>query len=226
MNPDTTCWTLIRGAAGGDGEDRNSFARLYLPVVRSCLEARWRASPLAGEVEDAVQVVFLECCRDGGALEKVWPGKPGSFRSFLYTVVKNVAHRFEVGRARSRARRAGSRFELSAVEAEEEGLASAFDRAWLLSLLDQALALQEDRAREKGDDAVRRMELLRLRHVEDVPIRDIARRFNEPADRMHYEYRKARMDFVKALEEVLAFQYPDDPEARKREFDRLKAHVK
>ena len=34
---DTTCWTVIRGAAAGDRDDRDLFARRYEPVVRAYL---------------------------------------------------------------------------------------------------------------------------------------------------------------------------------------------
>src|SRR5947207_730725 len=39
--PLSTCWTLIEGAAAGDADDRARFAELYMPVIRTYLEARW-----------------------------------------------------------------------------------------------------------------------------------------------------------------------------------------
>ena len=65
--PSATRWTLIRRAAQGGPEEREAFARRYAPVIRAYLGARWKASPLVGEIDDAGQQVFLECFREGGA---------------------------------------------------------------------------------------------------------------------------------------------------------------
>ncbi|MBX9578727.1 MAG: hypothetical protein K2X87_00320, partial [Gemmataceae bacterium] len=69
-SPEPTCWTLIRDAAGGDQAARDRFARVYLPVVRAYLVARWRAAPRPPDADDAAQDVFVECFRAGGLLEK------------------------------------------------------------------------------------------------------------------------------------------------------------
>src|SRR5262245_53587095 len=42
--PEATCWTMIRDAAGGDPAARERFARVYLPVVKAYLAARWRSN--------------------------------------------------------------------------------------------------------------------------------------------------------------------------------------
>src|SRR5215471_8119689 len=94
-SPESTCWTVIRAAAAGSPTDREELARRYLSVVRACLAARWRGSPLLAERDDAVQEVFVECFRRGGALEAAGAGRVPSFRAFLYGVVRNVARRFE-----------------------------------------------------------------------------------------------------------------------------------
>jgi DNA-directed RNA polymerase specialized sigma24 family protein len=92
---ESTCWTVIRAAAAGSPADRDEWARRYLGVVRAYLAARWRGSPLRQELGDAVQEVFVECFRQGGALEAAGAGRVLSFRAFLYGVVRNVARRFE-----------------------------------------------------------------------------------------------------------------------------------
>jgi hypothetical protein len=46
VDPQSTRWTLVRGAADGEAAAREEFARLYEPVVRACLLARWKRSPL------------------------------------------------------------------------------------------------------------------------------------------------------------------------------------
>ena len=92
---ESTCWTVIRAAAAGSPSDREELARRYLGVVRAYLAARWRGSGLRPDLDDAIQEVFVECFRQGGALEAAGDGWVPSFRAFLYGVVRNVARRFE-----------------------------------------------------------------------------------------------------------------------------------
>ena len=198
-----TCWTLIRGAAEGSAADRSTFARRYEDVIRSYLRTRWRGGPLAAQVDDAVQEVFVDCLRPHGALERADPER-GAFRGFLYGVVRNVALRQE--RARSRAA-----LPLDASydpPAEDASLAQAFDRAWAQALLREAGRLQQERA--LGDArAERRVELLRLRFGEDAPIRDIAVRWGVAPDWLHHEYATARDEYRRALREIVAFHRPE-----------------
>ena len=94
MRPvDPTCWTLIAGAAAGDRGEQDLFVRHYAPVVRAYLGARWRDHRLRSELDDAAQEVFLECLREGGALSRATPGRPGGFHAFLLGVVRHVALR-------------------------------------------------------------------------------------------------------------------------------------
>ena len=203
-SPDATCWTMIRAAAGGDRAARERFGRAYLPVVRAYLAARWRQA--AGDVDDAVQDVFVECFRGGGALEKVEAGRPGGFRAFLLGVARNVARRFE-----DRRRADGSLPD--GVAADETGPAEAFDRAWARALLQQAARLQGERASGAGEAARRRVELLRLRFQDGRPIRDIARQWGIEPAKLHHEYAVAREEFRTALREVVAFHHPGAPAA-------------
>jgi len=207
----STCWILIRGAAGGRAEDRETFARLYAPVLRGYLGARWRGSPLAGEVEDAVQEVFLECFRGGGALDRVDPDRPGGFRAYLYGVARNIALRWErrAGRRGSHERPGGP--DPDEVARDEATLSRAFDRAWTEALLREAGRLQEERARAAGEEALRRVELLRLRFQDDLPIREIASRWAADPDRLHKEYARARQEFKAALLDVVSFHHPGAP---------------
>jgi RNA polymerase sigma factor (sigma-70 family) len=221
FDPASTCWTLIQGAADGQEKDRAAFAHLYQPAVKAYLEARWKTAPLSGDVNDATQEVFVACFQDDGALVRVKPDTPNSsFRKFLFIVVQNVAKRFEERRRRNREIPVGSGF--TAAGADEERLSGVFERAWISSMLDQAVALQKDRAREKGEDAMRRLELLSLRFYEGLPIREIARRWDVPADKLHHQYTTAREEFMTALKNVLAFNHPGDREARKRDLERIR----
>jgi DNA-directed RNA polymerase specialized sigma24 family protein len=131
---ESTCWTVIRAAAAGSPADREELARRYLPVVRAYLAARWRGSGLRPDVDDAVQEVFVECFRQGGALEAAWAGRVPSFRAFLNGVVRNVARRFE-----SRPVRAAT--PLPENQADEESLSRLFERTWAQAIMSEAAQL-------------------------------------------------------------------------------------
>lgn len=218
MESQVTCWTLIHGAADGDGKSRETFALLYEPVVRAYLGARWRLSPLRREMDDTVQDVFVECFKRGGALAIAEPqGRNGAFRAFLHGVVRNVAGRAEEKRAARRTRQKETAFAVRDIEADDESLSQVFDRAWMSTLLRQAVLRQEEQARGGDESAQRRVQLLRLRFAEDLPIREIARRWDEPAVKLHHEYATAREEFKAALREVLTFHHPDNPQKLERE---------
>jgi RNA polymerase sigma-70 factor (ECF subfamily) len=226
MNSQATCWTLIHGAAGGNAKDRETFALLYEPVVRAYLGARWKLSPLGREMDDVVQDVFVECFKQGGALAAAEPrGRDGAFRAFLHGVTRNVAGRFEERRATGKSLQEETAFEARDLPADDESLSLAFDRAWMSALLRQAVSRQEERARAHDEGARRRVALLRLRFADDLPVREIARKWNEPADRLHHEYARAREEFKTALREVLAFHHPDNPRELERELLLLLEHV-
>jgi DNA-directed RNA polymerase specialized sigma24 family protein len=197
---ESTCWTVIRAAAAGSPAGREELARRYLAVVRAYLAARWRGSPLRTDLDDAVQDVFVECFRQGGALEAAGAGRVPSFRAFLYGVVRNVARRFE-----SRPVRAAA--PLPEIQANEEGLSRLFERTWAQAIMTEAAQLQQRRATERGPEAVRRVELLRLRFEEGLPIRAIAERWGASGAELHHAYAKARQEFRAALLEVVAFHH-------------------
>ena len=198
---ESTCWSVIRGAAAGDGSDRAELARRYLGVVRAYLAARWQGSPLLADLDDAGQDVFVECFRQGGVLDAAMAGRVPSFRAFLYGVIRNVALRFESRPARS----AGLPSDLAA---NEECQSRLFDRTWARSLMVEAAQLQRQQAHERGDEAVRRVELLRLRFECNLPIRTIAESWGVPAAGLHHAYALARQEFKAALLEVVAFHHP------------------
>jgi RNA polymerase sigma-70 factor (ECF subfamily) len=204
--PFSTCWTLIGSAAAGDRQDRDEFARRYLPVVRAYLAARWRSVALAGDVEDAVQEVFVECFKPGGVLQRVDPGRPGGFRPFLYAVVHHVAQRWEARRAREAGRKVA--VDLAGVVGDAETQSRLFDRVWAKGVMREAARLQAERARREGAEAERRVELLRLRFEQGLPIRAIARRWGVDPARLHHDYARARQEFKRALVEALAFHHP------------------
>jgi RNA polymerase sigma factor (sigma-70 family) len=213
---ETTCWTVIEAAAAGCAHEREVFARRYQALVRSYLAARWCGSSLwLDDLDDAVQDVFVECFKQGGMLARVERDRPGGFRAFLYGVVRNVARRVEACRGRDR--KAAGEVDLDQFPAEEESQARQFDRAWARSLLREAARLQEEHARRAGAAALRRVELLRLRFHDGLPIRVIAARWQIDAATLHHEYARARQEFKAALAEVVAFHHPGTPAEVERE---------
>ena len=215
---DTTCWTVIKGAAEGRGQDREEFARLYLPTARAYLCARWRGTGLTDAVDDTVQEVFVDCFREGGALGRADPER-GGFKAFFYGVVRNVALRVEKERARSREHDAG--LDAEALASREKTLSAVFDEAWALSVLEQAVARHREAARGAGEEAERRVELLRLRFQDGLPVRDIATRWEVDPARVHKEYARARREFKEALLSVVGFHHPGPPGEVERECAQL-----
>jgi RNA polymerase sigma-70 factor (ECF subfamily) len=200
----STCWTVIRAAAAGSRAGRDELGRRYLGVVRAYLSARWRGSALRYELDDATQEVFVECFRQGGAVEVAGAGRVHGFRAFLYGVIRNVARRFESRTVRA----AGPLPENAAVELSQSRL---FERTWAQAIMAEAAELQGQRAAEEGAEAVLRVELLRLRFEENLSIRAIARRWGIEAARLHHAYALARQEFKTALLEVVAFHQPGSP---------------
>jgi RNA polymerase sigma-70 factor (ECF subfamily) len=204
-----TRWSLIQRAADGESAAREAFAERYESAIRAYLGARWRGTPVVGDLDDAVQDVFLDCFRDGGALVRAEPERPGGFRAYLYGIVRNVARRIEERRHRRREVQPGSHLDLGAIRAREEPLSRVFDRAWALGIVRQAARLQRRRAADKGEVARRRVEVLRRRYREGQPVRDIARDMNEDPVKIHADHARARTDFKSCLREVLRAHHPD-----------------
>jgi RNA polymerase sigma-70 factor (ECF subfamily) len=207
---ESTCWTVIHAAVAGSGADRDAFARRYLGVVRAYLGARWRHSALRHQLDDAVQEIFLECFREGGVLDAADAGRVKSFRACFYGVIRNVARRFE-------SRRAPPAELPSDVEADEETQSRLFERAWAQSIMAEAAQRQAQRAAEQGPEAERRVELLRLRFHEGLPMRTIAERWQVPVASLNFAYVKARAEFKFALLAVIAFHHPGAPAAVEQE---------
>jgi RNA polymerase sigma-70 factor (ECF subfamily) len=219
-----TCWTVIHHAARGDAEARAEFARRYRPVVHAYLRARWRTPPLSEEVEDAAQDMFVECFKDEGVLANADCTAPTGFRAYLFAAVRNRARAVEARhQRRATAEPSGVQVDMDSLESNEERLSSVFDRAWAESLMREAAARQAQRASVDGEAARMRVELLRLRFQEDLPIREIAVRWGVDADHLHHEYAKARREFREALLEVVLFHHPGSATQAELECERLSA---
>ena len=212
---ETTCWDLIRLASAGEDAGRRRFVGRYEPFVRALLASRWRGSRRAGEIDDAVQEVFVECFRAGGVLDRVEGDRVPAFRPFLVGVVRNVARRVE--------RRRGplaftDAMPMDASTDATPGVPSGIDtpsrdaeKAWARALLGEARDLLEARGRQGTEDARRRIALLELRFREDLPIREIARRWGADPAHVHHEYARARREFRAALLAVVAAHHPGTP---------------
>jgi RNA polymerase sigma-70 factor (ECF subfamily) len=218
---ESTCWTLLRDAAAGGEVSRSEFAARYTPVVRAYLAARWRGSTLIRELDDAIQDVFIECLRVGGLLDRARADQPGGFRAFLYGAVRNVARRAEARRADQLAHQPVDALGLQDLAGREEALSRVYDRAWARAVVREAAERQSVLASRRGDAALRRVELLRLRFHDGMPIREIARLWGLDAASLHHEYARARQEFRSALRDVIALQHPGSQEDVDRECAQL-----
>ncbi|MFO1050627.1 MAG: sigma-70 family RNA polymerase sigma factor [Planctomycetota bacterium] len=199
--PDLT-WSLIARAASGDAGARAVFGTTYLPVVRAFLEQRWQRTPLAGETDDAVQEVFVECLRERGVLAKVDPSR-GDLRGLLFGVARNVAARIE--QRRFRRNEAPLRDSVAeATLAPDPSLSASFDREWARTLVRIAADRMRAEAGHGSEAARRRVEILQLRFGEGLPIRAIAERWQVDADTLHRALQTAREEFRRCLRQVVA----------------------
>jgi len=79
----------------------------------------------------------------------------------------------------------------------------------------------EGEAESKGDEALRRVEILRLRFQDGLPIREIAVHLGMDPAKVHHDYATARAEFRKALEQIVAFHSSGSPALVEKECERL-----
>ena len=212
-------WALIEQAAAGDLKARSEFASKYLPIVRSYLLARWRGKPILHEIEDAVQDVFVDCLRENGALVRAEDRGEG-FRGFLYGVTRNIAQRKEAEYLGQHGRQKGADTLLGTFACNETSLTALFAREWAMTIMRDAMTAQAAHARAKGADAERRVELLQLHFHDDLPIREIAVRWQVDPAWLHHQHEQAKKEFQRAWCEVMGLQQASEPQvaAKWREF--------
>ena len=205
-----TSWSLVEEAARGAHDARDAISHLYLPVVESYFRARWARSALRESIDDAVQDVFMDLLRAGGTLERARrESEGGGFRAFLSGVARNIALRHEERFAARRQREAALDTGVAQDLVDGDGAPpEALDRAWAQAMMRAARERQAQRAEEAGGEALRRVELLRLRFVEGLPIRDIAALWRDAPERVHRAYAEARREFAAALEATVAEHHP------------------
>ena len=71
-------------------------------------------------------------------------------------------------------------------------------------MMRRAGQLQAELADSKGPAARKRVELLRLRFEEGLPIREIAHQWDQEATKVHHEYAQARKEFEAALRQTVS----------------------
>jgi RNA polymerase sigma factor (sigma-70 family) len=204
---DSTCWTLVRSAAAGDPESQAAYCRLYGPVIRAYLSARWRRPADHSEVADGVQEVFLQCFKPGGALGRADEDRPGGFRAFLYGITRNVAGTLEAARARRR--REGEGDGLETVPSDDSTMSRIFDRAFAQVLTREARRLLAERA-SPGTPAATRLRALELMYEKGLPSREIAKEIGLDVAAVYPLMTRARKEFRSALLEVIAAYHPGD----------------
>lgn len=129
-----TRWSLLGAARDGDPTAQERLVALYRPALIGYL----RGAGAGEEAEDLAQEVLLRLFQDG-VLARADPGA-GRFRSLLLAVARHVLldHR-----ARAQAgKRGGGRAPVPltpALEPPAPDEQAAFDREWLLVLIERAL---------------------------------------------------------------------------------------
>ena len=161
--------------------------------------------------------VYLECLREGGVLERCRDEPPGGFRPFLLAVVRNIARRVEERRAGRRERQLTTEFQRDGGVDEDADPAHKFDCTWAVTIVRNARRRVEERLGQGSPAAQRRVELLRLRYQEGLPVKEIAPQIGEDSRRVHHQLEEARRDFHRALREEVAFHLPGSAEEVEQE---------
>jgi DNA-directed RNA polymerase specialized sigma24 family protein len=164
--------------------------------------------------------VFVDCLRQGGVLQRADPVR-GDFRGFLFGVVRIVAMRLERSRGLGQARLTGAEEALQAMPAEDTAASRQFDREWARSTMRLAMRVFAREADAADETRAQRLELLRLRFDEGLPIRDIAVRWSRDPAWVHHEFARARRDFKKALGQALGLAEGAPPAHLAAEIARL-----
>jgi hypothetical protein len=169
---------------------------------------------LTEEVDDVEREVF-DACFDAAAADVNWTAVSGpSFRHYLLSLVRDAARRVEDFHRREYG-------DLPAPGADESDLARRFDLVWARQVMREAATRQKARAMLRGQDAMRRAELLRLRVRHGLDLDAVSRRWKVDPAVLVREERLARGEFDAALREVLAYHCVGDVEAASAEREHL-----
>ena len=213
---------MVRAASAGDRTAKSVFVHNYTAPIRAYLGHRWRNSNRVEAIDDAVQDIFVECIKPGGALQGADPTK-GEFRGLLYAVVRNVARRYEE-RVPCRGQGAGNSVFLDDLPDKAEALSRFFDRSWAEAIVHDAVLRYAREARRGDRETRQRYRILRLRHQDGLPVREIATRLDATSvEAVHNAYRRARREFRGHMREAVAHHTGVGPEALDAECQRVTA---
>ncbi|HMS16803.1 MAG TPA: hypothetical protein PKA37_08170 [Planctomycetota bacterium] len=204
---DSTCWTLVRGAASGDPESLESFSHFYGPVIRTYLSARWRCSLEHEDVGDGAREIFLQCLKPGGALSRVDDQQPGGFRGYLYGITRNVA--LSLDARRMRARHEGLP---PSLESDDPTLSAVFDRAFAAAITREARELFQVRA-QRSPNAYLRYRALELTYERGARAEEVGRELGLAGTAVYALVSRARKEFRATLLQVMASYHPEDTRA-------------
>jgi len=209
MDFETTCWTVVHGAAAGHDEARDCFARRYAPLIRKYLASRWHLAPDHDRVVEASHEAVIQLFKPGGALTTLEPGRGSGFRAFLFGVVRNVALMLERSARRADVATA-IEIDPATIEDENASLSRVFARAWFDMIAAEARSAMAARPGARCKAAYRCLE---LRYLDGVPPRDIAKRVDLDVKDVYELLRTGRNEYRSALLEVMATYYPNASEA-------------
>lgn len=212
---ESTNWNVIQKSAAADKEQREEFARRYSPIVRDYLTVRWAGSTLAERCEDAEHDVFVECFSNGGVLERADPRHAGGFRPYFYGVIRNIARRHEDDHGKSRGQQLSTDLDEYDLASDETSLSQVLDRSWARSILTEADKCYRRQCEAEGGPAQLRYRLLGMRFEEGLSIREIAKRLKMDVELLHIQYRRARREFRRCLNEELDLHV--DPKANREQ---------
>ena len=154
------------------------------------------------------QEVFIECLRGGGVSTCA-----GRLARGIPCLLYGGARMLRSGSsAQGRQGQVAEQADFEAIASGEDSLSPSSTAPWAKAVVREAAEHQAAVAAESGEAAVRRVELLRLRFHEGMPIREIARLWGMDPAVLHHDYARAREEFLAALRDVIASHHPGSPE--------------
>lgn len=134
MSDQPTRWTLIGAARDGDRDAQRELHDRYRGAVLEYLRRRG----LGADAEDVAQEVFVRLFQDG-VLARADPGR-GSFRALVQAVTRNALGSHLERRKALKRGGGAAQVSLGEVDVPSPEADQAFDREWLLGVLEGALA--------------------------------------------------------------------------------------
>ena len=206
---DSTTWSIVLGTAQGQADAQARFHARYESLIRAYLAARWRVDLQHERVANATQEVMLRCLAPDGALSRVDRSRPSGFRAYLLGVTTNVAREVE----RQDRRHQGERLDGSGASIDPTdaacSAATSIDRAQAAEILREAWGIVAEWLLRKRSGQLR-LDVLRLRYLEDLSSSEIRERLGLPYLRdVHRILATGRYQFRRALLHAVARRFPE-----------------